>query len=780
MTNRTVVRIFLTILVSLLTACGGGGNLGPSSPFASTPVPAPGCSAPQISQNGLCVAPLINIDSKYESIVQQLYIAFFGRPADPAELDTKSKAFRAANAPSNIIDVYGAYANNPAMRNLVDSFANSPDSHQLYYTSPYLGRGFVRAVYDNVFSHAPDVAGDNYWTDQLLNGQVTRSGVLLAILAGAQRNDADLFARKVRLAMEFTRTLNSAGQRAIYDNPASKLIVSAMIHNVPSMADDSVFSASIGAVMQRLSALSSGSFAEAPAGTRKIVLLASADQMSSNGARVSALASALTSDLNGLRPTGPTWVVSTMTAASTVTAIREQLRAFDGGILIGRVPVATANGAPRLDVYRLPNCPLLQVDSNGEVSSFSWLGVDPRCKNGLVISILRGQSPQTDLSDVARKLDQMIAYHKTSSATNNSWAQQLLYVEGGWFGGPDAHQAGQFDAWAEIRMFPQDAISYLDVGTSEPRRDAFVKCITRNNEICGANLHGSPTLIQFEGPGTPGVFHSSDSISWVPSTLAAQSVQAKYITLNSCSTQNFLVDQSVGTALLMNGSALLTRGYAEDGWSSNHHEEDVIRNEYALLQNGSTFFEALYGRMETTPDSIQGDPFITMRPVPKGAQPRLSINGTHYNNAVSAFAVNMPDSVNGSTLTQVVTYSNRGDADLHLRIGMVPTRVGVDTGSSQGFELFGSDNTVFTVDFKQTFSDGRVLMWPAFVLDTYGGGMHATLKPGQNLAVTYRLTPPLNANGTPQSPGQYAWDLVNTSDDPTNGRVAIMLMARVR
>lgn len=331
-----------------------------------------------------------------------------------------------------------------------------------------------------------------------------------------------------------------------------------------------------------------------------------------------------------------------------------------------------------------------------------------------------------------------------------------------------------------MTMFAPDAINYLDTGTSVQRRDAFVDCVTNNNEICGANLHGAPQMVQFEGPGTPGVYYSSDSIDWSPSNLAGLSVKAKYIALDSCSTQNFLYDQSVGTVLLMNGNALLTSGNVETTFISSRHEETVIKEKYALLQNGSTFADALYGAMEATPNNVQGDPFITMRPVPLGPQPKLVIDGTHYNRGVLALPLTLPDSVGGSKLTQVVTYSNRGDADLHLRIGVVPARAGVDTGSSQGFEALDTNGSVFYVEFVQTFSDGRVLTWPSFDVETYGGVMRATLKPGQSVAVTYRLNVPLGADGTPKRLGEYVSEVVNTSDDPASGRVIMTMMARVR
>lgn len=755
----------LTCSVLLLVSCGGSAQQE-HGPGATTITP----STPNVA---------VTVDPEYENLVQQLYIAYFGRPADPAGLTLQIQAFRALSAPKTIGKLSEAYASNPAVRDLVDSFANSPESNQLYNQAPNLGN-FVSAVYDNAFSHKPDAAGAERWNALLQDGRTARSSVLLAILASAQGSDVDLFARKVRVATLFTRNLDAAGQSAIYLDPVAQLVVRSMIHNIPAMQDDGTIRTSIDAATRRLSALNTGSFVEAVAGVHKIILLVSTDQLANNGARVSALAEALMSDLNRLRPGGPTWTVTIITAAGTIAAIRDQLRPYDSAILIGRIPVATKSGAPRPDVYRLPNCPLLKVDGTGEVSSLSDSGIDPRCKNGLVISILRGQSPQTESGDVARKLDQMIAYHKSSSVMNTSWARRLRYVQAAWVGGPDVHQAGMSDAWSGLAMFAHDVISYLDAGSSVQRRDAFVDCLTHNNEICGANLHGAPQVIQFEGPGTPGVFYSSDSIDWSPSNLVAQFVQAKYITLDSCSTQNFLVDHSVGTALLMNGNALLTRGNVEATWISNHHEEDVIRNEYALLQNGSTFAEALYGRMETTPDNIQGDPYITMRPVPQGPQPKLVIDGTHYNSGAVALPLNLPDSVNGSKLHQVVTYSNRGDADLHLRIGLVATRAGVDTGSSRGFEEVVGDGSIFWTASTQTFSDGRVLTWPAFESETYGGAMHATLKPGQSVAISYRMNPAVNVDGKPQRPGQYVWDQVNTSDDPASGRVVITMMARVR
>lgn len=347
--QRLIRSAALSFFLLLLASCGGGAQGNQTSGGTIVAAPSPGTPGA--------------VDPAYENLIQQLYIGYFGRPADAAGLASQVQAFSAAKAPTTIGGLNDAYPINSSVRTLVDNLANSVESDQLYNTGSNLGRGLVYAMYDNLFSREPDSAGADYWAGQLKDGHVPRSGAILAMLASVKGGDAELIARKVRVAAQFTHALDAAGQRAIYDGQVAHLIAQAMIRS-----------------------------------------------------------------------------------ADTVAAVREQLRPFDSAILIGRVPVATSNGAPRLDVYRLPACPLLQVDATGEVSSFSWAGIDPRCKNGLVISILRGQSPSTESGDIARKLDQMIAYHKGSSVMNSSWARRLRYIEAAWLGGPDAHQAGQLDA----------------------------------------------------------------------------------------------------------------------------------------------------------------------------------------------------------------------------------------------------------------------------------------------------------------------------------------------
>lgn len=766
---RTLIRAAASALLAvLLASCGGD------------PQPVQHAGA---ARTAAAIGTPAGVDAEYEYLVQQLYLGYFGRPADPAGLAYFTKAYRAAGAPTTIGGLFDAYGTNAAVRNLVDVFAASEESKQLYPLCQFVcyDSQWIYALYQGLFSHDPDLAGYQFWADALNLHGVTRANVLLSVLAGAQGTDADLATRKVRIAMQFTRALDAAGQRTVYDGHIANAIVRAMMQSVPGMADDAAVQANIDATIGRLADLATGRFDEVAPGSRRILLLASPERLADNGARLAALAGALGSDLNGLRRGGPAWSVDVAAAAASVRAVRAQLKGYDGALLVGQVAVATAGDAPFLDVYRLPDCPAFDLDDSGQVANALALrSADPRCQSGLVVSVLRGTSRQAEAAEVAAKLDQMIAYHRGSAGANAGWAQRFRMIEAGWFGGPEAQWGDQSDKWTNVGLYAANAISYLNEGTSVQRRDAFLDCIAQNNEMCVGNLHGSPQVLQFEGPGTPGVFYSSDSTNWTASGMAAQAVKAKYIELASCSTHNFLQTDSVGTTLLMRGNALLTRGMTVVTLVAGHYEEDIIKNEYALLQNGSTFAEAVYGRLEDSPDSLQGDPWITMRPAPAGPQPKLVIDGKHQNGGALTVPVSMPDAVGGASARRVVTFSNRGDADLHVRIGSMFAVTGVDYGTPQGGQQEYGFNAQFETDTQEIFSDGRVLFWPAFPLEQNGGAMPVTLKPGQSVAITYRLSVRTGPDGKPKRPGLYTGQLTVTSDDPGSARLYLAMQGRVR
>jgi len=719
----------------------------------------------------------------YESLVQELYVGYFGRPADSGGLANYTAALSIANAPTTVRGLLDVYATNSAVKALLDSFAASDESQQLYPVCAWIGcdARWISALYQGLFSREPDDAGEQFWSNALNSQGATRAAVLLSVLAGAQGSDAGLLARKVNIAVQFTRALDAAGLDYAYNGQPAAAIAREMMQNAPGFTDDAAVQANIDATVQRLASQFSGTVDEATPLAHRILLLASAERFSDSGARLATLSSVMTADLNQLHHSGATWSATVALAANSVTAIRAQLKGYDGVLLIGQIPFPSSGGMPFPDVYRLPECPDFQIDSTGVVlNGLAQHSADPRCQSGLMVSILRGTTAQAEATEVAIKLDQMIAYHRSSATANASWMQSFRFIEAGWFGGPENQWGDLSASWYGTSLYAADAISYLNQGTSSQRRDAFLDCIGRNTEICGASLHGSPQYLDFEGQGVIGQFYSSETTYLYGSQIAAQSVKAKYIDLASCNTQDFLVDQSIGTSLLMRGNALLTHGSTVETLYANTYEDDVIKNEYTLLQNGSTFAEAFYGRMEGTPLSIQGDPYITMRPAPTGPQPKLVIDGKHYGDTVSTVSLAMPDAVGGASSVRIVSFSNRGDADLHLRIGSMFAVTGVDYGTSQGGEWEYGDNAQYETDLKQIFSDGLVAIWPSFAIEQNGGAMPVTLQPGRSVAIAYKLSVRTGADGKPKRPGLYTGQLTITSDDPSSARIYLAVRGNVR
>ena len=135
--------------------------------------------------------------------IQEIYLAYFGRPADPAGIaywQSQNDLTRAANA-----------------------FAESAEYQSLYAANDYTQ--LVTNIYQNLFKRPADNAGLNYWVRQLSDGKVKPGNAALAILDGAQGKDAAVLNAKLDAAQTFTAALNTATLAAAYkgDGPAAEV-----------------------------------------------------------------------------------------------------------------------------------------------------------------------------------------------------------------------------------------------------------------------------------------------------------------------------------------------------------------------------------------------------------------------------------------------------------------------------------------------------------------------------------------------------------------------------
>lgn len=121
--------------------------------------------------------------------VQGVFVALFGRPADPSGLAYISALTKGGSDWSGL----------------------SALSTQSEFQSRYSGlsdKGAVALLYQTVFGRAPETQGLNYWLSQLKSGQYDRATLAAAMLDGAKGSDLSIATSKVAAADLFTSSLD--------------------------------------------------------------------------------------------------------------------------------------------------------------------------------------------------------------------------------------------------------------------------------------------------------------------------------------------------------------------------------------------------------------------------------------------------------------------------------------------------------------------------------------------------------------------------------------------
>lgn len=158
-----------------------------------------------------------------ESLIQQLYVAYFNRPADPAGLAYWQNLFLHADATTQY---------NETAR----LFSTSAE-----YTAQYLGLSnaeVVDKVYLNLFGRHAEAGGLVYWSDLLDRHLINVSNVVTQVAAGAQLSDLTAIHDKTQGAVLFTRALNTPEKVAYYAGDSALALVKAFIS---SIVDDATF-----------------------------------------------------------------------------------------------------------------------------------------------------------------------------------------------------------------------------------------------------------------------------------------------------------------------------------------------------------------------------------------------------------------------------------------------------------------------------------------------------------------------------------------------------------
>ncbi|TXF97922.1 DUF4214 domain-containing protein [Massilia arenae] len=152
--------------------------------------------------------------------VQELYVAYFGRPADTAGLDYWT----------NVVE-----ANKGAIAAVSAAFAAEKE-----YTDLFKGMTnaqIVDKIYSNMFGRGTSSTdGREYWVNLLNDKKVTVDVIVAEVAGGALTTDAEAIENKVAAATAFTAELNTTAENTGYNGPAALAAAKAFIAGITTDA----------------------------------------------------------------------------------------------------------------------------------------------------------------------------------------------------------------------------------------------------------------------------------------------------------------------------------------------------------------------------------------------------------------------------------------------------------------------------------------------------------------------------------------------------------------
>lgn len=154
--------------------------------------------------------------------VQRLYIAYFGRPADPVGLQYWTTQLN---------------TNKETIQSIANNFALSPE-----YSSTFTGLNasqIVTAIYQNLFGRLPDREGLFYWAGELTAGTQSIGKIALTIATAARNDaaagtfDATTLTAKIQASQNFTDAVaDSVEEINGYSGSAANALARAYVASV--------------------------------------------------------------------------------------------------------------------------------------------------------------------------------------------------------------------------------------------------------------------------------------------------------------------------------------------------------------------------------------------------------------------------------------------------------------------------------------------------------------------------------------------------------------------
>ena len=180
----------------------------------------------------------------YTDQVQKVYIAYYGRAADPVGL-----AYWAAKVETD------------GLAGIMASFGASAEATTLYGSLTNTAK--VNALYQQSFGRDADFAGLMYYAGQLTAGTMTAASIAQNIFDGASGNDATIIANKLVVAKAYTAAVDTAAEVVAY----SGTVAAASARSLLSTVDADTATASFDVATTVASIVTAANVAAVVAGT---------------------------------------------------------------------------------------------------------------------------------------------------------------------------------------------------------------------------------------------------------------------------------------------------------------------------------------------------------------------------------------------------------------------------------------------------------------------------------------------------------------------------------
>ena len=155
------------------------------------------------------------IDRIHTDTVQKVFIAYYGRAADPVGL-----AYWEAQLESS----------GGNLASIMNSFGNSLEATTLF--GSLNGTAKINMLYQQMFGRDADFAGLMYYSQQLTAGTMTAASIAQNVLDGASGTDSTIITNKLAVAKAFTTAIDTATEIASYAGDVAAAAVRTMLSTV--------------------------------------------------------------------------------------------------------------------------------------------------------------------------------------------------------------------------------------------------------------------------------------------------------------------------------------------------------------------------------------------------------------------------------------------------------------------------------------------------------------------------------------------------------------------